>query len=52
MFTEEESEKHFQVGAVAITHQRILDWLDALLKNYFLVFYFAFLFKSKKSNSM
>jgi hypothetical protein len=51
MFKEGEAE-HFQAGAVAITCQRIFDGLDGLLKNNFLVFYFAFLFKSKKSISM
>jgi len=32
MITEEEgTEEHFQIGAVAITHQKIFDWLDILL---------------------
>jgi hypothetical protein len=38
MFKEGEAEEHFQAGTVAITRQRILDWLDLLLKNNFLVF--------------
>ena len=38
MFKEGEAEEHFQAGAVAITRQRIFDWLDGLLKNNFLVF--------------
>ena len=42
MFAEGEAEEHFQAGAVAITHQRIFDWLDILLKSNFLVFYLLF----------
>lgn len=31
--TEEGAEEHCQTGALAITHQRVFDWLDEALKN-------------------
>jgi hypothetical protein len=34
LFTEEEgAEEHCQTGALAITHQRVFDWLDEMLND-------------------